>query len=88
MRYKVELTKDSIKGLRKLPRTASLRLAKLLDDIADKGVERFEYPNYSKLGDNRYHCHLGYGWVACWRWKDIMLVVEVYYVGSRESAPY
>ena len=59
-----------------------------MDDIKLKGPERPEYPDYSKLGDNEFHCHLGYSWVACWRLKDNKLVVEVYYVGSRESAPY
>ena len=31
---------------------------------------------------------LAYHWVACWRNENGSIVVEVYYVGSREDAPY
>ena len=40
------------------------------------------------IGKNKYHCHLSLSWVACWELKDNKIEVEVYYVGSRESAPY
>jgi hypothetical protein len=46
------------------------------------------YINYSKLGNSTYHCHLSYRWVACWRNEKDTFIVEVYYVGSREKAPY
>jgi hypothetical protein len=35
-----------------------------------------------------YHCHLSYRYVACWTWRKKEIVIEVYYVGSRENAPY
>lgn len=46
------------------------------------------FPNYSKLGENEYHCHLTYRYVACWRQEKGTITIEVYYVGSRENAPY
>ncbi len=42
----------------------------------------------NKLGENTYHCHLAYRWVACWRNEKGKMIVEVEYVGSREKAPY
>lgn len=44
--------------------------------------------NYSKLGPDNYHCHLSRKWVACWTNENGTLTIEVYYAGSRESAPY
>ena len=46
------------------------------------------YSNFSKLAKERYHCHLSYNHVACWYNENGTYKVEVYYVGSRESAPY
>ena len=46
------------------------------------------YSNFSKLGKERYHCHLSYHYVACWYNENGTYKVEVYYVGCRESAPY
>lgn len=46
------------------------------------------WPNYSKLGDSKYHCHLAYSWVACWSYEKGEIKIEVYYAGSRENAPY
>lgn len=36
----------------------------------------------------KYHCHLKYNWVACWIWEKGTFIVEIYYAGSRENAPY
>ena len=46
------------------------------------------WKNYSKLGKNKYHCHLNYRHVACWTAEKETITIEVYYVGSREKAPY
>jgi hypothetical protein len=61
---------------------------KLVEDLRDKGPLRHDWPNYSKLTERKYHCHLAHKWVACWEWEKETLVIEVYYVGSREKAPY
>ena len=61
-------------------------------DITDRGPVRGDWPNFSKLGKNTYHCHLKKGkptYVACWRMLDkSKKVIEVYYVGTHEKAPY
>lgn len=88
MRYKVTMKPKVIKGLHQLPDAVSERLAELLEDIAESGPVQPRWRNYSMIGKNEYHCHLGYKWVACWRLKDDMVTVEVFYAGSRESAPY
>jgi hypothetical protein len=47
------------------------------------------WQNYSPLGKNKHHCHLTYSYVACWEEvQGEIRLLEVYYVGSREDAPY
>jgi len=50
------------------------------------------WPNYGPLGDDKYHCHLRKGkptFVACWHIiNEKSKLIEVYYVGTHESAPY
>lgn len=87
-KYKVLLSKKAIKGRDKLPEREREILTKLLKDLEVSGPIQPAYRNYSALGGNRYHCHLSYHWVACWYEEDGKLKIEVYYVGSRESAPY
>lgn len=66
-------------------------------DLEDNGPDQNGWPNYSKLkgqGENidRRHCHLVRGnptYVACWEVKDKKnKIIEVYYVGTHEKAPY
>lgn len=64
-------------------------LAQLVFELETTGPNQFRWPNYSKLGTNIYHCHLNRKWVACWMIEDDKLkLIEIYYVGSRENAPY
>ncbi len=86
--YKVRIQKSTEKQIRKLRLNEKKKLVQLLDDLREFGLERKEWKNYSKLGNNEYHCHLSYHWVACWRKREKILIIEVYYVGSRENAPY
>lgn len=88
MSYEVVINKKAEKGMKNLPKKESNILALLLEDIAERGPVQPAYPNYSKIGSNKYHCHLSYRYVACWEYKRNMILVEVYYVGTRESAPY
>ena len=60
----------------------------LVKDLETTGPEQPTWRNYSKLGGNKYHCHLNYSYVACWINNNGTLTIEVYYVGSRENAPY
>jgi mRNA-degrading endonuclease RelE of RelBE toxin-antitoxin system len=90
MVYTVVLKNAVKKNLRKLPLNVQQRfeaLAILLRDGGPTGPHN--WLNYGKLGENKYHCHLTYHYVACWRHeKGTLTIIEVYYVGSRENAPY
>ena len=76
------------KMLRKLPKEVQRLYRALLTDLAFDGPEQPEWMNYSKLANGNYHCHLNYHYVACWSYEEQIITVEVYYVGSRENAPY
>lgn len=88
MKYDVVLKKNVAKGLRKLPAWVQKKMTVLAKDLREKGPEQRTWQNYSKLSQTEYHCHLGRSWVACWRHKNHTLIIEVYYVGSREKTPY
>ena len=62
--------------------------AKTKKMIKQNGAIRKNWQNFSALGKNKYHCHLKYSWVACWIWEKGNFIVEIYYAGSRENAPY
>ena len=66
-------------------------------DLEEDGPTQAVWPNYSKLkglGKNvdKRHCHLLKGkptYVACWEVIDKKKkILEVYYVGTHEKAPY
>jgi mRNA-degrading endonuclease RelE of RelBE toxin-antitoxin system len=86
--YTVELNKKALKGIEKMPLKVQELMALLIQDLRDMGPKRAEWPNYSTLGPNDYHCHLTRKWVACWRHEKKTILIEVYYAGSREDAPY
>ena len=71
-----------------MPMREQKRFANLVEDLERKGPIRSEWPNFSKLSEQQYHCHLSYSWVACWHVEESVLEIEVYYAGSREKAPY
>jgi len=89
MRFDVTIKKKALKNLPVLPENVRERfyvLVKRLESMGTTGGNIFQ--NYSKLGENEYHCHLTYHYVACWRHDKGTIIIEVYYVGSRENAPY
>jgi mRNA-degrading endonuclease YafQ of YafQ-DinJ toxin-antitoxin module len=88
LKYKVEIKKSILKKLPKLPEQVKDKLDYLIDDLREHGAIRRNWKNFSVLGNHQYHCHLNYDYVACWKWKKKTIYIEVYYVGSRESAPY
>ena len=87
-KYTVTWKKKTDRSFKKLPPGEQKKLYILIQDLQDKGPYREEWPNYSPLGDNAYHCHLSYNWVACWYWEKRTIRIEVTYAGSREKAPY
>jgi mRNA-degrading endonuclease RelE of RelBE toxin-antitoxin system len=89
MAWKVGFSSKAAKQARKLAKRERILLTRLVTDLSVRGAVQPEWPNYSKLEDNAYHCHLNYRWVACWKVEDNRLrIIEIYYVGSRENAPY
>jgi hypothetical protein len=86
--YSVLLSKRVQKQIDRMPRPIARKLAILIEQLRESGPLQPEWPNYGKLGPDRYHCHLAYRWVACWYWAKGALRIEVHYVGSREDAPY
>jgi mRNA-degrading endonuclease RelE of RelBE toxin-antitoxin system len=86
--YQVKLNNKTLKGIQKMPKRIQKKMGNLLDELKMKGPIRTEWKNFSKLGENNYHCHLEYKWVACWKIEKNSIIIEVYYAGSRENAPY
>lgn len=76
----------------RLPKRVQQSLVALIRDIEAQGPVRGNWPNYSKLGGRRHHCHLKKGrptYVAVWEVIDVARrLVEVIYVGTHEKAPY
>ena len=90
--WTISVKKKVDKELSKLPVKVRELVALLLKDIELGGPVRGDWPNYSKLGGDKHHCHIKDGrpsYVACWEVTDkTVRIVEVYYVGTRENAPY
>ncbi|MGR3319396.1 MAG: type II toxin-antitoxin system RelE family toxin [Candidatus Anammoxibacter sp.] len=86
--YDVKIRRKIEKALSKLPQIVQIKFDRLVTDLMEFGPVLPNWKNYSKLKDNKYHCHLGNNWVACWKIEKESLIIEVYYVGSREKAPY
>jgi mRNA-degrading endonuclease RelE of RelBE toxin-antitoxin system len=87
--WEVRVHKQAEKRSRKLPANVRILFGALLRDLRISGPNQHEWPNYSKLTNGRYHCHLNYSFVAVWELVDKEIrILEVTYVGSREDAPY
>ena len=87
-KYTVLMRSKCSKMVKRLSEKDRHTLMRLIKNIEEKGPIQPGFMNYSKLSRTEYHCHLSYHWVACWRCEEGRYIVEVYYVGSRESAPY
>lgn len=89
MSWTVNFSSKAVKQAGKLPQKERDLLALLIREMQLQGPVRTNWKNYSKLGKDTHHCHLTYRWVACWQVIDGTLkLIEVYYAGSRENAPY
>lgn len=86
--FEVFMKRKVEKDLERLPEKIRVKMLSLIDDLREKGPIQSNWPNYSKLSESEYHCHLSHKWVACWRFEKGTIVIEVYYAGSRENAPY
>jgi mRNA-degrading endonuclease RelE of RelBE toxin-antitoxin system len=92
MTWTVTVSNKATKQLRKLPDSVLSSLKALVREIIELGPVRGNWDNYSKLTENRHHCHLKKGqpaYVAVWHVTDKTIkLVEVIYVGTHEKAPY
>ncbi len=86
--YEIVIKKRMLKNIQKMPVAIQRKMANLVEDLRDQGPLRRNWPNYSRLSKNEYHCHLSHSWVACWHHERNTVAIEVYYAGSRENAPY
>ena len=86
--YQVLLGKRVLKRIERLPQGIQEKLGNLVQDLQSGGPVQPMWPNYGRLSQNKYHCHLSLRWVACWYHDKGTLRIEVYYAGSRENAPY
>jgi hypothetical protein len=77
-----------MRNIEEMPTGIQKRMANLAEDLRNQGPYQASWPNYGRISRNQYNCHLAYNWVACWYWKKESMDIEVYYVGSRQNAPY
>jgi hypothetical protein len=90
--WEVQLTTRVTKDTKILPEKIIKLLVALIKEIEVEGPMQPEWPHFSKLGKTTYHCHLKQGrptYVACWEVIDKQIkLIEVYYAGTHEKAPY
>ncbi len=81
--------KSVVKSLASLPKKVQYLFADLNSDLQNNGPIQRGWNNFSALENNQFHCHLKYHYVACWTVVNSnTCIIEVYYVGTREGAPY
>ncbi len=92
MNWTVELTSKASKQREKLPDKIRALLDLLSKQIELSGPIRKNWKNFCEHATNDYHCHLKKGkptYVACWRVVNKKIqIIEVYYAGTHENAPY
>ena len=88
MKYEVKIKNKALRDLQKLPANVKKLLFLLVEDLKADGPIQKGWHNFSPLSKETYHCHLNYRYVACWTYRQGQIEIEVYYVGSREKAPY
>ena len=74
-----------------LSKAASSAFALLIENLKRLGPYRVEWPDFTKMPKDEYHCHLKKGrptYVACWRLFKKLHYIEVFYAGTHENAPY
>ena len=88
--WTVEIKRKVKRRLYKLPEDIQEKALALAIDLRKHGKNPGKkWKNFSSLSETTFHCHLSYSYVACWEVIDEKIrLMEVYYVGSREDAPY
>ncbi len=95
--WNVEFSRKAAKQVKKLQPDVIFALRLLVQDLEVLGPAPGKgWPNYGKLNGkqnvDKRHCHLIKGkptYVCCWELIDKKIkLMEVYYVGTHEKAPY
>ena len=90
------LHRKAVKQTQKLPKNIKSALLLLVRDLESNGPRTSGiWKHYGKLKGQRgdkYHCRIVKGkptYVCCWEVTDKQVkILEVYYVGTHEKAPY
>ncbi len=92
MAWVVQWKRKIDRKLSELPTEVEKQFRVLVREIQVAGPVRGNWKNYGKLSPGKHHCHLKSGrptYVVCWEVVDKKVqIVEVYYVGTHEKAPY
>jgi mRNA-degrading endonuclease RelE of RelBE toxin-antitoxin system len=96
MIWEVRLTKRAFKQTQLLSKKARLVLRTLVEEMELVGPApgkhwRHYGKLYSNIHQDQRHCHLKSGkptYVCCWEVSKTDQVIEIYYVGTHEKAPY
>ena len=92
MIWTVKIMRRALKQVDRLPVKVRESLADLIRDMELHGPVRGNWPNYSRLSENRHHCHIKKGqptYVTIWEVTDKSIkLIEVTYAGTHEKAPY
>jgi len=90
MAYQIIVSKKVFRRIEKLPYAVQRRFDVLYEILKHEGASGpHAWMNYGKLSEkDECHCHLNRSYVPCWRHEKKTITIEVYYVGSREDAPY
>lgn len=91
-KWTVNLTTKTAKSIGLLPENVRVKMFALLVDLETNGASLPSWPHYSKLGADTHHCHIKRGrptYVVCWQViSKKERIIEVYYAGTHEKAPY
>ena len=97
-KWQVSFTTTAGKQKKKLPKALAATLANLAWDLEYNGPLQPKWPSFSSLKKsknvpvNSYHCHIKNGrptYVVCWQLIDKKIqIMEIFYVGTHENAPY
>lgn len=62
LHYEVNIKKKVIKDLNKIPFKIQKKFNALVRELMEKGPVLPKWPNYGKLENSKFHCHLSYHW--------------------------
>ena len=96
--WRVDYSTSAKKQKKKLPLAVMKQLAALSWDLEHHGPVQPKWSHYSPLKKSKnvpsgsHHCHIKSGrptYVVCWLVQDKKIqIIEIYYVGTHENAPY